>query len=122
MALTRDFSETVQARARRDPGFRECLLKEGIMCLLAGEGVEARIILRDYIISDVGFEQLGAITGNAPEKLTRMLDPEGALHAGELLEVVACILRHEGLALQVSTVPAERLVDDRAAVESAAVR
>ena len=29
MALTRDFKETVQARAQRDPAFREGLLKEG---------------------------------------------------------------------------------------------
>ena len=36
MPLTRDFKETVQARAERDPEFREGLLKEGVECLLAG--------------------------------------------------------------------------------------
>ena len=32
MPLTRDFKETVQARAVRDPAFREELLKEGVEC------------------------------------------------------------------------------------------
>ena len=30
MALTRDYKETVQARAQRDPAFRRALLREGI--------------------------------------------------------------------------------------------
>ena len=47
--LTRDFKETVQARARRDLAFREGLLKEGVECLLAGEVDAGKIILRDYI-------------------------------------------------------------------------
>ena len=49
MALTRDFKEIVQARARRDPAFREGLLKEAVECLLAGDVDTGRIILRDYI-------------------------------------------------------------------------
>ena len=37
MPLTRDFSETVKARARRDPEFREGLLSEAVGALLRGE-------------------------------------------------------------------------------------
>ena len=33
MPLTRDFKETVQVRAAREPAFREGLLKEGVECL-----------------------------------------------------------------------------------------
>ena len=53
MALTRDFKETVRARARRDPAFREGLLKEGIQCLLAGDIDTGEIVLRDYIKATV---------------------------------------------------------------------
>lgn len=53
MALTRDFKETVQARARRDPAFRERLLKEGIECLLVGDIDTGKIVLRDYIDATV---------------------------------------------------------------------
>ena len=49
MPLTRDFKETVQARARRDLAFREGLLKEGVECLLAGDVEAGKIVLRDYI-------------------------------------------------------------------------
>lgn len=49
MSLTRDFRETVQARAERDPAFREALLKEGVECLLTGDFEAGKIVLRDYI-------------------------------------------------------------------------
>ena len=37
MPLTRDFDETVKARVRRDPEFREGLLHEAVGALLRGE-------------------------------------------------------------------------------------
>ena len=37
MALTRDFKETVKARADRDPAFREALLTEAVEHLIAGK-------------------------------------------------------------------------------------
>ncbi len=49
MALTRDFKETVMARARRDPEFREGLLREAVECLLANDMDAGKIRLRDYI-------------------------------------------------------------------------
>ena len=49
MPLTRDFRETLQARAKRDPAFRKGLLKEGVKCLLTGEVKVAKILLRDYL-------------------------------------------------------------------------
>ena len=56
MPLTRDFKKTVQARAQRDPAFREGLLKEGVECLLAGDVEAGKIVLRDYINATIGFE------------------------------------------------------------------
>ncbi len=58
-----------------------------------------------YIIATVGLERLGAVMGRSPESLERMLGSAGFPSAGDLLEVIACTLRHEGLALQVSTAP-----------------
>ncbi len=60
MALTRDFKQTIQARAQRDPAFRRELLKEGVQCLLASEVDTGKTVLRDYINATVGFEELGA--------------------------------------------------------------
>ena len=49
MALTKDFKDTIQARAQRDPAFRKALLQEGVECLLAGDVDTGKAVLRDYI-------------------------------------------------------------------------
>ena len=49
MALTRDFKDTVRARAQRDPAFRRALLEEAIGCLLGGEVEVGKVVLRDCI-------------------------------------------------------------------------
>lgn len=56
MALTRDFRETIQVRIKRDPAFREEMLKEGVECLLAGDLDTGKAVLRDYIYAAVGFQ------------------------------------------------------------------
>ena len=71
MPLTRDFKETVQARAVRDPAFREELLQEGVECLLAGDVDAGKIVLRDYINATIGFEELGLLTNKSPKSLMR---------------------------------------------------
>ena len=45
MPLTRDFMETVHARAQRDTTFREGLLREGFERLLAGDVDAGKIVL-----------------------------------------------------------------------------
>ena len=65
MPLTRDFRETVQARAHRDPAFRDGLLKEGVECLLADDVDVGEILLRDYIEATIGCEGLGSPRGHA---------------------------------------------------------
>jgi outer membrane protein assembly factor BamD (BamD/ComL family) len=49
MALTRDFKESVQARASRDPAFRQALLQEAVAAMLEGDLATGKAILRDYI-------------------------------------------------------------------------
>jgi len=46
MVLTRDFKETIQARIKHDPDFREELLKEGVDCLLSGDVDTGKAVLR----------------------------------------------------------------------------
>ncbi len=104
MPLTRDFRDTVQARARSDPAFRESLLKEGVECLLAGDIEAGKIILHDYINATVGFKKLGMMTDRPPKSLMRMLGPAGNPHARNIFEIIAHIQRHEGLHLEVSAV------------------
>jgi hypothetical protein len=53
MALTRDFRQTVQERAKRAPAFRQGLLSEAIESLLSGEVALGKELLRDYINATV---------------------------------------------------------------------
>ena len=104
MPLTRDFRETVQDRATRDPTFREELLKEGVECMLAGDVDAGKIVLRDYINATIGFEELGSLTNKSPKSLMRMFGPAGNPHARNLFEVISRIQEHEGVQLEVNTV------------------
>ena len=107
MALTRDFRETVQARVRRDPAFREELLKEGVECLLAGDVDTGKAVLRDYINAAIGFEQLASLTNKSPKSLMRMFGPNGNPQAGNLFEVIDHLQQREGLVLRVKAVREE---------------
>ena len=104
MPLTRDFKESVQTRAERDPEFREELLKQGVECLLAGEVDTGKIVLRDYINATVGFEALGSLTGKSPKSLMRMFGPAGNPNARNLFDVISRIQQHEGVQLEVTAV------------------
>lgn len=101
MALTRDFRETVQARAQRDREFRRAMLQEGIECLLGGDVDSGKIVLRDYINATIGFEALGSRTERSPKSLMRMFGPAGNPQARNLFEVIGCLQRHEGVHLEV---------------------
>ena len=104
MALTRDFKETVQARARRDQTFREGLLKEGIESLLSGDVDTGKVLLRDYVNATIGYQQLGSLTNKPPKSLMRMFGPAGNPHARNLFEVISEMQCHEGVRLEVHAV------------------
>jgi hypothetical protein len=89
MTLTRSFKETIQARAQRDPAFREALLGEGVDAFLSGYVETGKAVLRDYINATVGFEKLATATGAPPKSLMRMFGPSGNPCARNLFSVLA---------------------------------
>jgi hypothetical protein len=68
VALTRDFRETVVARAKRDPAFKTALLQEALQAFLDGQVAPGLILLRDCINATVGFAALSKET-HIPEKI-----------------------------------------------------
>jgi hypothetical protein len=101
MALTRDFRETVQARAKREPAFRKGLLAEAIESLLSGEVALGKELLRDYINAAVGFPQLAAHTKIHVKTLHQMLGPNGNPTASNLFEIVSYLQRLEDVQFEV---------------------
>jgi len=103
MGLTRDFKDTIQARVRSEPGFREELFKEGVECLLSGDLETGKAVLRDYINATIGFEGLAELTQRSPKSLMRMFGPGGNPQARNLFEAISLLQKREGIHLEVHT-------------------
>ncbi len=106
MALTRDFKQTIKARAERDPVFRRDLLIEGIEAFIAGDCSTGKAILRDYINATIGFAKLAEKTDIPTKSLMRMLSPSGNPQAQNLFEIVAYLQKKEHLQLRVKAASA----------------
>lgn len=95
MALTRDFKETVKARAQRDPDFRRGLFEEAIDAFLSNDTETGKLLLRDYVNATVGFEKLGEELHKSPKSLMRMLSTQGNPRADNLFAVVGHLRKKE---------------------------
>lgn len=102
MPLGRPFHVTVQERARRDPLFRQGLLKEAAECFLNGELGVCRILLNDCVMASVGIRGLAEITGRSPRSLTRLLSKTGNPQVSALLEVIQRLREYEDLRFEVT--------------------
>jgi len=101
MALTKNFKDTIQARAQRDPAFRKALLQEGVECLLAGDVDTGKVVLRDYINATIGFEELSRVFDKSSKSLMRMFGPKGNPQASNLFAVISYLQDQEGVHLEV---------------------
>lgn len=69
MILTRDFKETVNARAQREPEFAAALFDEAVSLFLTGEPETARLLLRSLV--NTRFESLDLERSKLSESLYR---------------------------------------------------
>jgi DNA-binding phage protein len=102
MALTRDFKETVAARARRDPRFREALFTEAINAYLGGDLTTGKAILRDLVNATVGFEALAAALDKPSKSLHRMLAPHGNPSTENFFGIVNALQKKTHVKLRVT--------------------
>jgi DNA-binding phage protein len=102
MPLTRAFRETVLEDMKRNPGFREAMLREGIDALLSDDLELGKSILRDYINATIGFEKLGAKLKMSPKSLMRMFGSKGNPQARNLFAVIRVLQKDAGVELHVA--------------------
>jgi len=102
--LTRNFRDTVRARAEREPAFRRALFQEAVQALLEGNIDDGRATLRGYINATVGFERLSKVIGRPQKRLMRMFGPEGNPTAENLLGVISALQTETGVHLQIRAV------------------
>ena len=88
MPLTRDFKETIKARASGDKAFRAALLAEAVELLLNGDVETGKLVLRDYINATIGFEKLAVEVGRPAKSLMRMFSVAGNPTAESLFSVI----------------------------------
>jgi DNA-binding phage protein len=105
MALTRDYKETIQNRAQREPGLAAALLDEAVTLFLNGEPETARLILRELVNSTVGFEELALETEKPSKSLHRMLSANGNPTMDNLTSILSVLRKKLKLAIKVETVP-----------------
>lgn len=103
---TRPFAEIVEDRVSREPAFGSALLEEAAQCMLNGELGVARNLVRDVIKGSIGYFELSRRTGTPEKSLVRMFGPNGNPTAANLSRIFAHLQRHEGVTLQVRSVPA----------------
>lgn len=101
MALTREFRETVMARAQRDRKFREALFSEAINAYLAGDAATGKAILRDLINATIGFEALAAEVSKPSKSLHRMLAPRGNPSSENFFDIVGALQKKTKVRLRV---------------------
>lgn len=108
MPLSRDFRETILARARRDHRFRQAMLSGAVNELLAGDLVAGKAMLRDYIHATISFEGLAERLGKPGKSLQRMLGPTGNPTAENLFAILAALQESEQVRLEVRPLAASR--------------
>jgi DNA-binding phage protein len=109
MPLTREFKDTVKARAKSDPEFRAALLTEAIEGLLSGDVDTGKSLLRDYINATVGFDELASEIGTPSKSLMRMFGIQGNPRADNLFSVIGHLQHMTGVRLAVHSRDIERL-------------
>lgn len=106
MALTRDFKETIVARAQRDPAFAKTLLGEAATAFLNGEPDIARLVLRELVNATIGFEKLSSTTGTPSKSLHRMLSASGNPSMDNLAAIFDALRHQLKVSLKAKTVAA----------------
>ena len=102
MPLTHDFKETIRARARRDPAFRQALLRESVECILNGDLETGKSVLRDYVNATLGFQNLEQRTQIPAKSLMRMLGPKGSPSVANLTSILTALQKTEGVRFELS--------------------
>jgi len=102
MALTRDFRETVMARAQRDTRFRQALFTKALNAYLAGDAATGKAMLRDLINATIGFEGLAAEVNKPSKSLHRMLGEKGNPGTENFFGIVSALQRRTKVRLEVT--------------------
>ncbi|WP_146446231.1 helix-turn-helix domain-containing transcriptional regulator [Botrimarina colliarenosi] len=98
---TRPIERTISKRATHDSEFRAALVAEALKCLCENDVATAKSILRTYVMTAIGFEELGRRMGERPESLIRMMSDKGNPSLSKLAALLSAIKTHDGVNIEV---------------------
>ena len=97
MITTRDHTETIIARMKREPEFARALYAEAINCFLEDETAIGLSILRGLVNAEISFKELARQTGLGEKSLHRMLNRNGNPTARNLGIIIKNIAGNLGI-------------------------
>ena len=103
---TRSVKQTIAARARRDPRFREALFTEAMNAYLAGDTAEGKAILRDLVNATIGSEKLADEIQKPSKSLHHMLAPHGNPSTDNFFTIVRVLQKKTRVRLRVAAATA----------------
>jgi len=101
MPLTRDFRETVMARAKSDPTFGGELIIEATNAFLMGDMETGKALLRDYLNATESITDIARELQVNEKSLRRMLGPKGNPTLKNFLNLLKVCGSAESLTLQI---------------------
>lgn len=108
MALTREFRELVAARVQRDPAFAQALLCDAVSACLHGDLDAGKSLLRDFVNSTIGFEELGRRLAVPSKSLHRMLSRTGNPRSHTFFRMIVELGEVAGARIDASAAPVTR--------------
>ncbi len=102
MALTREFKQTIMARAQRDLRFRQALFTEALNAYLSGDTATGKAMLRDLINATIGFESLAEEINKPSKSLHRMLAEKGNPSTENFFGILSALQKKTKVKLEVT--------------------
>ncbi|PLX44984.1 MAG: transcriptional regulator [Deltaproteobacteria bacterium] len=102
MPLTKDFKDTVMARAKSDKAFREALIVEAMNALFDGDVATGKSLIKDYLNATESFPDVAAKLQKEEKSLRRMLGPSGNPTLTNYVSIIKTCLGFEHMKLTVS--------------------
>lgn len=102
MALTRNFKETVQLRAKQDPEYRKELIIEATNAFLDGDIDTGKTLLRDYLNATDAIHSIAGELSKDEKSIRRMIGPQGNPTLKNFIDLLGACQRREDLDLKVA--------------------
>jgi len=103
MGHTRPVSETIIARAKREPEFRAALIGEALELIADGDVDTAKRIIRDYVLASTTFVNVAKALNKKPESIMRMLSEKGNPTMKNMASLLSTLKQQEGINIHVET-------------------